>query len=142
MAKELRKLQKLVEAGEQIPVLFVGHGNPIYGIEENDFTRGWRKAVENVPKPKAILVISAHWETRGTRITAMRKPRVIYDFGRFPRALFEAKYVASGEPEIAGEIAGNLKHKLIELDETWGLDHGSWTVLRHFFRTRTFRFCS
>ena len=105
----------------------------MYGIEENDFTRGWRKTIENVPKPKAILVISAHWETRGTKITVMPKPRVIYDFGGFPRELFEAKYDASGNPEIAEDIAENLKHKLIELDETWGLDHGSWTILRHLY---------
>ena len=130
---DLKELQKLAKTDERMPVLFVGHGNPMYGIEENDFTRGWRKAIENVPKPKAILVISAHWETRGTRITAMPKPRVIYDFGGFPRALFEAKYNASGNPEVAGEIAENLKRKLIELDETWGLDHGSWTILRHLY---------
>jgi 4,5-DOPA dioxygenase extradiol len=105
----------------------------MYGIEENDFTRGWQKAVVNVPKPKAILVVSAHWETRGTRITAMPKPRVIYDFGGFPRSLFEAKYAAAGSPEIAKEVAENLKQQLIELDEAWGLDHGSWTILRHLY---------
>lgn len=117
-----------------MPVLFIGHGNPMYGIEENDYTRGWRKAAEKIPKPKAILVVSAHWETRGTQVTAMPKPRVIYDFYGFPQKLFEAKYEAAGSPEIAREIAENLKEKLIALDESnWGLDHGAWTILRHLY---------
>ena len=133
MMNNVKDLQNLNQTGIQMPVLFIGHGNPMYGIEENDFTRGWRKAVENVPKPKAILVVSAHWETRGTHITAMPKPRVIYDFGGFPQALFEAKYNASGSPEMAKDVADNLKRKLIELDETWGLDHGTWTILRHLY---------
>jgi 4,5-DOPA dioxygenase extradiol len=129
----INELKNLPQTGSRMPVLFIGHGNPMYGIEENDFTRGWQKSIENVPRPKAILVVSAHWETRGTRITAMPAPRVIYDFGGFPQALFEAKYAASGSPEIAKEVAENLKQRLIELDETWGLDHGTWTVLRHLF---------
>lgn len=129
----LNELRKLPQTGTRMPVLFIGHGNPMYGIEENDFTRGWRKAVENEPTPRAILVVSAHWETRGTRITSMPKPRVIYDFGGFPPALFQAQYPASGSPEIAAEVAENLKQKLIELDETWGLDHGTWTILRHLY---------
>lgn len=117
-----------------MPVLFIGHGNPMYGIEENEYTRGWKKSVENLPQPEAIVVVSAHWETRGTLVTAMPKPRVIYDFYGFPQALFEAKYDASGSPEIAREIAENLKEKLIALDESnWGLDHGTWTILRHLY---------
>jgi 4,5-DOPA dioxygenase extradiol len=127
------ELKNLPQTENRMPVLFIGHGNPMYGIEENDFTRGWTKSIENVPKPKAILVVSAHWETRGTRVTSNRKPRVIYDFGGFPQSLFEAKYDALGSPEIAKEVAEKLKQKLIELDETWGLDHGSWTVLRHLY---------
>lgn len=127
------ELKKLPETENRMPVLFIGHGNPMYGIEENDFTRGWLKSIENLPKPRAILVVSAHWETRGTRITAMPVPRVIYDFGGFPQALFEAQYPAKGSPEIAKEVADNLKQRLIELDETWGLDHGTWTVLRHLY---------
>lgn len=131
-----KDLQNLGAANgeKKMPVLFVGHGNPMYGIEENDFTRGWKKAIENVPKPTAILVVSAHWQTRGTRITAMPKPRVIHDFGGFPQALFEAQYDAKGNPELAREVAENLKQSLIELDEKdWGLDHGSWTILRHMY---------
>jgi 4,5-DOPA dioxygenase extradiol len=133
MLNELKKLQNFTETSDRMPVLFIGHGNPMYGIEENQYTRGWRKAVANVPKPKAIVVVSAHWETRGTKITAMPKPPVIYDFGGFPQALFEAKYNASGDPSLAKNIAENLKERLIELDESWGLDHGSWTILRHLY---------
>ncbi len=133
MTNVIDELRNLKKGGDSMPVLFVGHGNPMYGIEENDFTRGWRKAVEIVPKPKAILVISAHWETRGTYVTAMEKPRVIYDFGGFPQRLFEAKYDAKGNPELAKEVADKLKEKLIELDEKWGLDHGTWTILRHLY---------
>jgi 4,5-DOPA dioxygenase extradiol len=131
--KELSELKNLPQKEHRMPVLFVGHGNPMYGIEENDFTRGWKMSIEKLSKPKAILVISAHWETRGTRITSMQKPRVIYDFGGFPQTLFEAKYPAQGSPEIAGQIAENLKQRLIALDETWGLDHGTWTILRHLY---------
>jgi 4,5-DOPA dioxygenase extradiol len=130
----LKDLEKLEKSGARMPVLFVGHGNPMYGIEENEFTRGWKKAVENLEKPRAIVVVSAHWETRGTQVTAMPRPRVIYDFGGFPRELFEARYDATGSPELAKEIAENLKRRLIELDETnWGLDHGAWTILRHLY---------
>jgi len=131
--KTISELKNLPQTKTRMPVLFIGHGNPMYGIEENDFTRGWQKSIENLPKPKAIIVVSAHWETRGTKITAMPKPRVIYDFGGFPQKLFEAQYPASGSPEIAAEVAENLKQRLIELDETWGLDHGTWTVLRHLY---------
>ena len=130
---ELKGLHDLSETATKMPVLFIGHGNPMFGIEENDFTRGWRKAVENVPKPRAIVVVSAHWETRGTMITAMPQPPVIYDFGGFPKALFEAQYNALGSPDVAKDVAGNLKQKLIELDETRGLDHGTWTILRHLY---------
>ena len=80
--KMISELKKLPRTENRMPVLFIGHGNPMYGIEENDFTRGWKKSIENVPKPKAILVVSAHWETRGTRVTSNENPRVIYDFGK------------------------------------------------------------
>lgn len=101
-----------------MPVLFVGHGSPMNGIEENDFTRGWQKAIENLPKPKAIVVVSAHWETFGTKVTVNQTPRTIYDFGGFPRELYEAKYDVSGDPKLAAEISEKLKDKLIELDES------------------------
>lgn len=113
-----------------MPLLFIGHGSPMNGIEQNKFTEGWQKSVAEVPKPKAILVVSAHWETDGTFITAMPKPRIIYDFYGFPPELFAAKYDALGEPQLAAEIAQTLS---IQKDENWGLDHGSWTVLRHLY---------
>lgn len=116
-----------------MPVFFIGHGNPMNGILENDYTRGWKKAFDNVHKPTAIIVVSAHWETRGTQITAMKKPRTIYDFYGFPPELFAAKYEATGNPELAKEVAEKLKNRLIELDENWGLDHGSWTILKHLY---------
>jgi len=113
-----------------MPLLFIGHGNPMNGIEANDTTRGWQKAVENVPRPKAIVVVSAHWETVGTLVTAMPEPRLIYDFYGFPAELFAVKYEALGHPELALEISDTLS---IGLDLDWGLDHGSWTVLRHLY---------
>jgi 4,5-DOPA dioxygenase extradiol len=123
----------LNETAVQMPVLFIGHGSPMNGIQENDYTRGWQNAIAGVPTPKAILVVSAHWETRGTKVTSMPKPPVIYDFGGFPQRLFEAKYEALGNPEMAKEISETLKQKLIELDENWGMDHGTWTILRHLY---------
>lgn len=129
----IKDLHNLTETGFLMPVLFIGHGSPMNGIENNQYTEGWKKTVENIPEPKAIVVVSAHWETIGTKVTAQAKPPVIYDFGGFPQVLFEAKYDASGSPELAKDIAENLKQKLIELDENWGFDHGSWTILRHLY---------
>lgn len=114
-------------------VLFVGHGNPMYAIEENGFTQNWRKIGETLPKPKAILVISAHWETVGTFVTAMPNPRTIHDFYGFPQALFDVNYNPPGSPELAKEISAKVRQTKVELDFEWGLDHGTWSVLRHIF---------
>src|SRR5687767_11774163 len=123
----IKELQNLSQAGSRMPVLFIGHGSPMNGIEHNQFTEGWARSVEYVPRPKAIVVISAHWETRGTRVTAMRNPPVIYDFRGFPRELFEAKYPAEGSPETALDISESIKNPPVALDEiSWGLDHGTW----------------
>lgn len=113
-----------------MPVLFVGHGNPMYAIEENSFTETWRNLGETLPKPKAILCISAHWETNGTFVTAMQNPQTIHDFYGFPQILFDVQYPAPGNPELANTIAGNLN---LGLDENWGLDHGTWSVLKHIY---------
>jgi 4,5-DOPA dioxygenase extradiol len=130
----IKELQNLNQAGNRMPVLFIGHGSPMNGIEHNQFTEAWRKSVEYVPNPKAIVVISAHWETRGVFVTAMQNPPIIYDFGGFPRELFEAKYPAEGSPETAKFISENIKKISVRLDETsWGLDHGTWTILRHMY---------
>lgn len=116
-----------------MPVLFIGHGSPMNGIEKNQYTNGWVNAIQNVPKPAAIVVVSAHWETYGTKVTAQAKPQTIHDFYGFPQALFDIHYRAAGKTELAQEIADELKDKLIELDENWGYDHGSWTILRHLY---------
>lgn len=116
-----------------MPVLFVGHGSPMIALEENSFTKGFNEIVKTFPKPDAILCISAHWETIGTKVTAMPKPQTIHDFGGFPRELYEVQYPAPGSPALADEIVELLAHLNIEKDFEWGLDHGAWTVLKHMY---------
>jgi 4,5-DOPA dioxygenase extradiol len=118
---------------EKMPVLFVGHGSPMNALEDNEFSRNWRTLGTSLPKPKAILCVSAHWLTRGTHVTAMEKPRTIHDFGGFPRELFEAQYPAPGSPEVARETAALFSDIQVGLDTEWGLDHGCWSVLRQMF---------
>lgn len=115
------------------PTIFVGHGNPMYAIEENDFTQEWQKLGKTLPKPKAIVVISAHWETFGTFVTAMPNPRTIHDFYGFPPELFKVQYNPPGNPELAQNISSKVQQTKIQLDESWGLDHGSWSVLKHLY---------
>jgi 4,5-DOPA dioxygenase extradiol len=116
-----------------MPVLFVGHGSPMNAIEVNEFTNSWQEIGQSVPAPKAILCISAHWETKGTFVTAMEKPRTIHDFGGFPAQLYEVQYPAKGDPVLAGEIKNNIINTGVGLDEKWGLDHGSWSVIKHIY---------
>lgn len=116
-----------------MPVIFVGHGNPMYAIAENEFTRTWQQLGQILPKPQAIVVISAHWETVGTYITAMARPRTIHDFYGFPQALFDVQYNAAGNPQLARKIADKLQQTNVQADENWGLDHGAWSVLRHIY---------
>lgn len=116
-----------------MPVLFMGHGSPMNAIEENEFVKGFRDCIAGIPKPNAILCISAHWETRGTQVTAMAFPKTIHDFGGFPKALFDVQYPAPGSPELAHDIK-NLIHKTeIGMDTSWGLDHGAWSVIRNMY---------
>ncbi len=123
----------LHEDGETMPVLFIGHGSPMNALENNAFTKGWKSMVKTIPKPKAILCISAHWETKGTFVTAMEKPRTIHDFGGFPKALFDVEYPALGSTWLATETQNVLTDTNVRLDEAWGLDHGSWSVLKQIY---------
>lgn len=118
---------------ELMPALFVGHGSPMYAIEENEFVQNWRKLGEELPTPRAILAISAHWETRGTQVTAMNHPQTIHDFGGFPQALYDIHYPAPGSPELAEETINLAKNTIISPEERWGLDHGTWSVLSRIY---------
>jgi 4,5-DOPA dioxygenase extradiol len=123
----------LKEDGHLMPVLFVGHGSPMNGIEENQFNQHWAKLAKEIPTPKAVLVVSAHWFSKGTKITAMDFPRTIHDFGGFPQELFQVQYPAPGNPALAQETAALLHSAHVELDHDWGLDHGTWTIVRHMY---------
>jgi 4,5-DOPA dioxygenase extradiol len=123
----------LKQDGHLMPVLFIGHGSPMNGIEDNDFSRQWKELAHEIPQPEAVLVISAHWLSNGTKITAMDFPATIHDFGGFPQALFDVQYPAPGSPKIAEETASLLRKVDAELDHDWGLDHGAWTVVRHMY---------
>ena len=118
---------------EKMPLLFLGHGSPMNAIEENEFVNGFRKVGSEIPTPAAILCISAHWETRGTQITAMENPPTIHDFGGFPQELYEVEYPAHGSPELAGGIKNLINKTAAELDYHWGLDHGAWSVIKHLY---------
>ena len=120
-----------------MPVLFIGHGSPLNGIEHNEFSDSWAKLAKEIPLPKAILVISAHWLSRGTKITAMDFPETIHDFGGFPKELFEVQYPAPGSPELAKETAAIIQSAEVELTHDWGLDHGAWTVIRNMYPDAT-----
>lgn len=116
-----------------MPVLFVGHGSPMNGIEDNEFSSNWASMAQHMPVPTAVLVVSAHWFTKGTHITAMDFPKTIHDFGGFPQALFDVVYPAPGDPKLAAETAGLIQSTSVGLDHDWGLDHGAWTVVRHMY---------
>lgn len=115
------------------PLLFVGHGSPMNGIEENDFSQYWAKLGHELDRPSAVLCISAHWFTKGTKVTAMEKPATIHDFYGFPKALFAVEYPAPGSPALAEEVSSSIKSTSVELDHEWGLDHGTWSVVRKMF---------
>ena len=125
--------KELSEEDVKLPVLFIGHGSPMNGIEDNEFSQTWGKMGETIQKPKAVLVISAHWLTRGTHITAMDNPKTIHDFGGFPQALFDVQYPAKGNPELAKATKSLIHTTDVGLDHDWGLDHGTWTVVRHMY---------
>jgi len=118
---------------DRMPIIFIGHGSPMNAIEDNEFSRAWITAGKALPQPKAILSVSAHWETKGTQVTAMEKPRTIYDFYGFPPELYAMKYPALGSPELAQRIGSLVGGSEITLSLTWGLDHGTWSVLSRLF---------
>ena len=130
---ELNKMTGPLSITEQMPVLFIGHGSPMNAIEENEFVTGWRNVGRTLPKPNAILCVSAHWETRGTFVTAIEKPTTIHDFGGFPKALFDMQYPAPGSPELAKETRDMIHKTEVGLDEKWGLDHGAWSVINRLY---------
>lgn len=118
---------------ERMPVLFLGHGNPMNAIEDNLFTKGFQQIAKSLPSPLAILCISAHWETKGTWVTAMEKPKTIHDFRGFPKELYEVSYPASGSPLLAKEVKQLITNINIGLDHDWGLDHGCWSVIKFLY---------
>lgn len=112
-----------------MPVLFVGHGNPMNAIERNEFYRGWQEIARRLPRPDAILCISAHWETHGAWVTAGANPQTIHDFYGFPKALFDVRYPAPGDPQLAERVTRLITSERVRQDPDRGLDHGTWTVL-------------
>ena len=117
----------------RMPVIFFGHGSPMNTLARNRYTEAWGRLGASVPKPRAILAISAHWLTRGTAVTAMEEPKTIHDFGGFPQALFDIQYPAPGDPGLAARVRELLAPLPVQMDQSWGLDHGSWSVLAHAF---------
>ena len=118
---------------EKMPTIFVGHGSPMNAIEDNEFSRGWRELAKKIPRPNAILCVSAHWFIPSSKITAMSNPKTIHDFWGFPQELYEQQYPALGNPELAKMISQSPTDVKIQLDSSWGLDHGTWSVLKRMY---------
>lgn len=131
--ESLNRLAEQFSSTPRMPVLFLGHGSPMNAIEENEFVAGFRRIAAKIPKPNAILCVSAHWETQGTKVTAMPMPRTIHDFGGFPKALFDVQYSAPGSPDLAQVTQAILAPEHVDLDHHWGLDHGAWSVIKHLY---------
>jgi len=122
-----------MDMAKTMPAIFFGHGNPMITLYDNEYTRGWAAIGANVPRPEAVLCVSAHWYIPAALLTVIPKPRTIHDFGGFPRELFEIEYPAPGNPVLAAHTQDILSPVSAGLDDRWGLDHGTWTVLRHVF---------
>jgi 4,5-DOPA dioxygenase extradiol len=129
----IRTLAAGPETGATLPALFIGHGSPMNAIEDTEFSRAWAEVARSLPKPKAVLCVSAHWQTAGTRVTAMEQPKTIHDFYGFPAALYEKRYPAAGSPNLARLTQAMMRQSHVELDQEWGLDHGAWAVLCRMF---------
>ncbi len=130
---QLKNITDGFSATKKMPLLFIGHGHPMNAILDNDFTRRLKQLGQDIEKPNAILVISAHWETVGTFVSTNPAPHTIYDFGRFDDRLFQVKYEPQGDPKLAREIVQAVKNVSVQEDQQMGLDHGAWTVLKHIF---------
>ncbi len=130
---ELFSYKEILPNTAKMPVLFLGHGSPMNAIEENEFVAGFRNIAKTIPTPTAILCISAHWYTKGTKVTAMEMPQTIHDFGGFPKELFEVQYPAKGSPELALLTKELILPTEVELNHDWGLDHGAWSVIKHLY---------
>ena len=128
-----RFTSSLAPNGYTMPVLFIGHGSPMNGIEHTEFSNSWKQLAKEIPTPSAVLVVSAHWLTKGTRITAMDFPPTIHDFGGFPQELFDVQYPAPGDAALAQQTKSLIQSTNVELDHDWGLDHGAWTIIRHMY---------
>ncbi|HET8899907.1 MAG TPA: 4,5-DOPA dioxygenase extradiol [Rhodanobacteraceae bacterium] len=116
-----------------MPTIFFGHGNPMNALQDNDWSRGWAAIGQRLPRPRAVLSVSAHWYVPATAVTAMEKPRTIHDFGGFPRELFEVQYPAPGDLDLVRRVRELLQPLEVGEDRSWGLDHGTWSVLRHVY---------
>lgn len=132
--RDIERLAEGTKPSAKMPLLFVGHGNPMNAIEHNRYSDEWEKVGRELPRPSAILSISAHWLTRGvTKVTAMQQPKTIHDFGGFPQELFDVEYPAPGSPEIASAAQKSITSRHISFDDDWGFDHGTWSVLRKMY---------
>ncbi|RYZ20652.1 MAG: 4,5-DOPA dioxygenase extradiol [Chitinophagaceae bacterium] len=128
-----RFTDSLQDTGTIMPLLFVGHGSPTNAIENNDFSREWQRLGRELPAPSAVLIVSAHWLTRGTAITAMPSPKTIHDFGGFQKELYDVQYPAPGSPLLAEEVKALVQGTDVHLDHDWGLDHGAWSIIKHLY---------
>lgn len=134
IATDLQNLRDRLAPSDRMPLVFLGHGSPMNAIEDTKFSRAWTELGQSLPRPKAILVVSAHWMTQGTTLVDVSKmPRTIHDFYDFPQALYDQQYAAEGDPELARTVASLLASHHAEEDDTWGLDHGAWTVLKFLY---------
>jgi 4,5-DOPA dioxygenase extradiol len=129
----IEQIQSILKPSPRMPVLFVGHGNPMNAIEDNQFVHGFEKITEDIPEPQAILCISAHWYTKGSYVTAVEQPKTIHDFYGFPPIMYEQNYPAPGHPQLATTTKELLAPDPVLLDHEWGFDHGTWTILKHMY---------